>query len=113
METRSNYVMVGAVTMALLVGALIFIVWLAKLNTNENPFPHLADMDYRAVRTDRYKYVHWMRFPDQDELYDLQADSLERTNLARDPGHTRVRAELREELGRLVLQAMGLASARR
>jgi phospholipid/cholesterol/gamma-HCH transport system substrate-binding protein len=36
METRSNYVMVGAVTMALLVGALIFIVWLAKLNTNEN-----------------------------------------------------------------------------
>jgi len=35
METRSNYVMVGAVTMALLVGALFFIVWLAKLNNNE------------------------------------------------------------------------------
>ena len=86
---------------------------LVEFYTNENPFPHLADMDYRAVRTDRYKYVHWMRFPDQDELYDLQADSLERTNLAREPGHARVRAELREELGRLVLQAMGLASARR
>jgi phospholipid/cholesterol/gamma-HCH transport system substrate-binding protein len=36
METRSNYVMVGAVTMALLVGVLFFIVWLARLNTNES-----------------------------------------------------------------------------
>src|SRR3954462_7455682 len=29
METRSNYVMVGVVTLALLIGALAFIVWLA------------------------------------------------------------------------------------
>ena len=33
METRSNYVMVGAVTVALLVGTLLFIVWLAGLST--------------------------------------------------------------------------------
>src|SRR5690242_18586357 len=32
METRSNYIMVGAVTVALLAGALIFIVWLAGLS---------------------------------------------------------------------------------
>lgn len=32
METRSNYVMVGAVTMALLIGTLLFIVWLAGLS---------------------------------------------------------------------------------
>jgi len=32
METRSNYVMVGAVTLALLVGTLLFIVWLAGLS---------------------------------------------------------------------------------
>ena len=31
METRSNYVMVGAVTVALLAGTLLFIVWLAGL----------------------------------------------------------------------------------
>jgi phospholipid/cholesterol/gamma-HCH transport system substrate-binding protein len=31
-ETRSNYVMVGAVTVALLIGALFFIVWLAGLS---------------------------------------------------------------------------------
>ncbi len=32
METRSNFVLVGAVTMALLVGVLLFIVWLAGLS---------------------------------------------------------------------------------
>jgi phospholipid/cholesterol/gamma-HCH transport system substrate-binding protein len=31
-ETRSNYVMVGAVTVALLIGTLLFIVWLAGLS---------------------------------------------------------------------------------
>jgi len=32
METRSNYVLVGTVTLALLVGLLVFIVWLAGLS---------------------------------------------------------------------------------
>jgi phospholipid/cholesterol/gamma-HCH transport system substrate-binding protein len=32
METRSNYIMVGAVTVALLLGTLVFIVWLAGLS---------------------------------------------------------------------------------
>jgi len=36
METRSNYVMVGAVTMALLVGVLLFIVWLAGLSNKQS-----------------------------------------------------------------------------
>ena len=35
METRSNYVMVGAVTVALLAGVLLFIVWLAGLSNRE------------------------------------------------------------------------------
>jgi len=34
-ETRSNYVMVGAVTVALLAGVLLFIVWLAGLSNKE------------------------------------------------------------------------------
>ena len=32
METRSNYVMVGAVTLAMLVGLLLFVVWIAGLS---------------------------------------------------------------------------------
>jgi phospholipid/cholesterol/gamma-HCH transport system substrate-binding protein len=35
METRSNYIMVGAVTVALLAGLLLFIVWLAGLSNKE------------------------------------------------------------------------------
>src|ERR671914_2884731 len=36
METRSNYVLVGSVTLALLVGLLVFIVWLAGLSNAAN-----------------------------------------------------------------------------
>jgi phospholipid/cholesterol/gamma-HCH transport system substrate-binding protein len=36
METRSNYVMVGAVTVALLIGTLLFIVWLAGLSSKSS-----------------------------------------------------------------------------
>jgi phospholipid/cholesterol/gamma-HCH transport system substrate-binding protein len=35
METRSNYIMVGAVTVALLAGVLLFIVWLAGLSNKQ------------------------------------------------------------------------------
>ena len=35
MENRSNYIMVGAVTVALLVGVLLFIVWLAGLSNKQ------------------------------------------------------------------------------
>ena len=81
---------------------------LVEFYTNEQPFPHLLDVDYRAVRTDRYKYIHWVKFPEQDELYDLRADSLERRNLAKDPAHAGTRARLQQELRQLVLHAIGL-----
>ena len=82
---------------------------LVEFYTYENPFPHLVDMDYRAVRTDRYKYIHWLKHPDEDELYDLRSDSLETRNLARDPSRAAVRASLRRELGRLVAESAGLS----
>jgi arylsulfatase A-like enzyme len=69
-------------------------------------------MDYRAVRTARYKYIHWVKHPDLEELYDLQADSLELRNLAADPSLAGVKRELQAELGRLVLEALGLRSGR-
>lgn len=81
---------------------------LVEFYTNEQPFPHLLDVDYRAVRTARYKYIHWVKFPEQDELYDLRTDSLERRNVARDPAMARVRAEMQGELRRLVVEAIGL-----
>ncbi len=36
METRSNFVLVGAVTLAILVGLLLFVVWLSGLSNKEN-----------------------------------------------------------------------------
>jgi phospholipid/cholesterol/gamma-HCH transport system substrate-binding protein len=50
METRSNYVMVGAVTVALLIGTLLFIVWLTGLSGNTSKcydiyFPAVGGID--------------------------------------------------------------------
>ncbi|MBS1241455.1 MAG: betC 2 [Gemmatimonadetes bacterium] len=83
---------------------------LVEFTSYENPFPHLVDVDYRAVRTDRYKYIRWLKFPDKDELYDLAEDPLEQHNLASVAAMARVKADLRAELGRLVLEAMGLGA---
>jgi N-acetylglucosamine-6-sulfatase len=40
-----------------------------------------------AIRTDRYKYIHYNGVYDTDELYDIQADPLERRNLIADEEH--------------------------
>jgi N-acetylglucosamine-6-sulfatase len=84
---------------------------LVEFYTNEQPFPHLLDLDYKAVRTATHKYVHWVKFPEQDELYDLRTDSLERRNLAKDPAHAGTRSRLQQELRQLVLQAIGLGES--
>jgi N-acetylglucosamine-6-sulfatase len=77
----------------------------------ENAMPWLVGMTYKAVRTDRYKYIHWVNRGQEnelDELYDLANDPFELNNLNADPAMAKVRAGLRRELGRLVQQAVGL-----
>ena len=81
--------------------------------SHENPMPWLLDMEYRAVRTDRFKYIHWIQHEGMDELYDLRSDTFEMTNLIDDPSMRAVAEDLRAELGRLVLEAMGLTERRR
>lgn len=82
---------------------------LIEFYTYENPFPWLVDMDYRAIRTERYKYIHWIQHPDEAELYDLETDPFEKKNLIDDPSAAKVRSEMRQILSREVLRATGIA----
>ena len=65
-------------------------------------------MGYKAVRTVRHKYIHWIHQDGMAELYDLERDPYEMTNLVDDPRHAGTRRTLRAELGRLTAEAFGL-----
>ena len=51
---------------------------------SDKTFPRVADMGYQAVRTDRWKYIHYKELSGMDELYDLRADPYEMKNLIHD-----------------------------
>ena len=80
---------------------------LIEYYSNENPFPWTAQLDYRVVVTDRFKYIRWLRF-DSAELYDLKNDPYEQHNLIGDPAYTGVVAEMQQEMQKLQLEALGL-----
>jgi arylsulfatase A-like enzyme len=77
----------------------------------EQAMPWLVGMTYKAVRTDRYKYIHWVNrgvAGELDELYDLDKDPYELDNLNRSRTMAPVREKLRRELKKLVAEAVGL-----
>jgi len=77
----------------------------------EQALPWLVGMTYKAVRTDRWKYIHWVNrgsAGELDELYDLDADPYEVGNLNASRAAAPVRERLRRELRRLVAEAAGL-----
>jgi N-acetylglucosamine-6-sulfatase len=77
----------------------------------EQAMPWLVGMTYKAVRTDRYKYIHWVnrgRAGELDELYDLDRDPFEIRNLNGSSAMAPVREKLRRELKNLVAEAVGL-----
>lgn len=47
-------------------------------------FPRIQRMGYKAVRTDRYKYIRYEELEGMDELYDLSSDPHELDNLLPD-----------------------------
>ena len=77
----------------------------------ENAMPWLVGMTYKCVRTERYKYIHWVnrsRDGELDELYDLENDPYELANLNRRRSLRSVREKLQRELRTLTVQALGL-----
>jgi len=79
---------------------------------SENALPWLIGMTYKAVRTDRYKYIHWVNRGGLDgivdELYDLDKDPYELKNLIRSRTYAGIRTKLQRELARLVAESIGL-----
>jgi arylsulfatase A-like enzyme len=78
----------------------------------ENAMPWLVAMSYKAIRTDRYKLIHWVNkagLPGMlDELYDLRDDPYELRNLIRAKDQAARVTRLRRELGKLVAASVGL-----
>jgi arylsulfatase A-like enzyme len=77
----------------------------------ENALPWLVGMTYKAVRTNRHKYIHWVNrgvASELDELYDLDRDPHEIRNLNRSRAYAVTRDRLRRVLSRLVTEAVGL-----
>jgi arylsulfatase A-like enzyme len=67
------------------------------------PYHEGVNVFYDAIRTPRFKYVHWFRDvngeeADEYELYDLAADPYELQSLHRSPRHAAVRRELAAQL---------------
>lgn len=44
-------------------------------------FPRINNMGYKAIRTDRYKYIRYHQLEDMDEVYDLKNDPYELNNI--------------------------------
>jgi arylsulfatase A-like enzyme len=69
---------------------------------SDNVFPRVKNMGYQAVRTDRWKYIHYTDLTGADELYDLTADPFEMTNLVQESTHKNTLSSLQAELHRLI-----------
>ena len=61
-------------------------------------FPRLQNMGYKAVRTDRFKYIRYEELDGMDELYDLQSDPFELDNLLPDRAPPGLVDDLRSRL---------------
>ncbi|MEZ5384437.1 MAG: sulfatase [Prosthecobacter sp.] len=70
-------------------------------------FPRIRQMGYQALRTTRWKLIHYRELQDSDELYDLGADPSEMRNLINDPTHAQTLGDLRSRLARRVGQNGG------
>lgn len=47
---------------------------------DDTVFPRIRNMGYSAIRTDRWKYIHYRTLPGADEVYDLKSDPYELVN---------------------------------
>lgn len=65
---------------------------------SDTVFPRIVKMGYKAVRNERYKYIHYVDLEGMDELYDLQNDPYELSNIINDPASAQILEEMKNEL---------------
>jgi arylsulfatase A-like enzyme len=70
--------------------------------TTDIVFPRTLKMGYDAVRTERYKFIRYRELPGMEELYDLQQDPFELTNLMLSPAAAGVRRQMETELAQVL-----------
>ena len=77
-------------------------------------FPRARHMGYKAVRTERFKFIKYVDLEGMDELYDLEADPYELNNLlfyepstgyrVPSPSHRSTLDDMRAELSKLLTE---------
>jgi N-acetylglucosamine-6-sulfatase len=65
---------------------------------SDRVFPRIRNMGYKAVRNERWKYIHYFELDGMDELYDLKTDPYEMTNLINQPDKSKLVEELKGEM---------------
>lgn len=69
---------------------------------SDRTMQRMLKMGYQTVRTERWKFIHYMDLEGMDELYDLQHDPYELRNLIADAGARMELESLHTELRRLI-----------
>jgi N-acetylglucosamine-6-sulfatase len=69
---------------------------------SDKVFPRIVQMGYQAVRSRRWKYIHYLELNGMDELYDLKTDPYEMTNLVDQPSARKALAGMKHEMNRLL-----------
>jgi N-acetylglucosamine-6-sulfatase len=75
--------------------------FLIQYNT-DTVFPRVKTMGYRAIRTQRWKFIRYLELNGMDELFDLQADPYEMTNVVSREDAREVVKRLNRELDALL-----------
>ncbi len=71
---------------------------------SDSVFPRIFKMGYKAVRDNRYKYIHYMDLQGMNELYDLTNDPYELQNLVASPDYARTLKKMKKELNQLLIK---------
>jgi N-acetylglucosamine-6-sulfatase len=79
---------------------------------SDKVFPRILQMGYKAVRNQRWKYIHYLELQGMDELYDLKVDPFELKNLISEPRAQASLAEMKRELERLLRETKATLASR-